>query len=158
MRMTEPTNKDIMEGIERLEALVKMGLRQRLSDKKEKLAQEIQRRGRMTSGEVEQFFNTSRNWALKMMRDVGKQPGFRIFPGDIAKKIPSTLIYDRALIVQDQNKAIDLLLAERSRISFADVQDELGVDFSRVKQIINEYVTVNPNCRIVDGNKLEKVT
>ncbi|MBI3036513.1 hypothetical protein HYY73_02025 [Candidatus Woesearchaeota archaeon] len=137
-----------------MEALAKLAVRQKLSDKAGKLAEEAQKRGRLTSSDVDKFFGTSRGWALHLMEKVGSQPGFRFVKGESASKRPSVLVYDPSLIVQDQYKAIDKLIAEKPTVIFYEIMDALGVDSTEVRLLLNDYVEVRSNCKVVDNNKL----
>ena len=150
------TFKDVMESLESLRGMMGLLLRQRLTDKKERLFDEVTRRGRMTISQVTEHLGISRTHGLTLMKEVGKQIGFRFQKGDQSSRRPSCLIFDRSLIVTDQNNKMLGLFKDRESVSYADLMNLFGIGLPDAKIIAKDFVDGNKGYKIDDPRILKQ--
>ena len=148
------TLNDIVERLEALEGMIKILVRQKMSNKQEKLMDEVMKKGRFDVKQTMNFLGISRPHALTLMEKLGKQFGFRFRKGDQNTRMPSIILYDKSLILQDQKQRIEQLLNTKKIVSFFDIMNEFGVEISEVKQIVKIFLDGNDDYEIKEGNKL----
>jgi hypothetical protein len=147
MREIESFMKEIKEQLENMNGLLKMLIREKMSDKEDKLLREVKKMGRLETKQVMAFLNISRPHAITLMRKVGQKLGFKFVVGDVNQKRPSIIMYSESLILKDQYRKIDELLKAKGSVTFAEIMKELHLDFKQVKQLVPEYVSNRSNCK-----------
>ena len=100
--MTDSTQ----EQLDRIENLLRTLIRQKYGDNLDRLRIEVERRGRMSSKNVREFLNISKQHALTMIEKLARYPGFHMVRGDNARAVPSSITYDASTIIKDQERII----------------------------------------------------
>jgi len=153
----EFTLKDLMDIMQENNVLLRILVRQKQSNKLQKLMDEVQKKGRMCSRQVDVFLGVSRNWAINLMSKLGEEHGFRFSKGNINQKRSSVVIFDKSLIIKDQNKKIEDLLNSKETVTFSDLMSELRMDISELMMVVDDFVNHNKDYQIIDNNKLVRV-
>ncbi len=151
------TIKDIVERLDSIETIIRTLVRQKMSNKSERLMDEVTKKGRLNVKQVESLFNISRPWAINLMGKLGKEYGFHFTKGDINKRLPSIITFNESLLIKDQHNKIQELLNTKGTVRFYDLMQEFGKDITEIKNIVNEFVKDRTDCKIVEGNKLVKL-
>lgn len=142
----------ILEKQQCLESMLKVLMRERISNKQERLMSEIEKVGRMSTHDVMRFLNISRPHAITLMRSVGKQMGYTFRIGDKIKQCPSLVWFDKNELLEFQFKKIDGELVKHKEIRLYDLMSVLGMSLERVKQITAQYLSKNKGKVSFDEN------
>ena len=142
----------IDERLNTLEGLLRVLVKQRQSNKFEKLMDEAKRKGRLTSRQVGDFLGIKRPYALEHMKGLGKELGFVFRVGDATT--PSTITFNESLIVQQQNKEIQKLLSKKNELTLFDIISYFNVELQEAKIISNNFVDYSNGKYILAGNKI----
>lgn len=144
------------ERFDTLEALIRVLVRQKLSNKAEKLMDEVQRRGRLTTSHVISFLNVSRPHAITLMRKVGEFPGFKCRIGDKTKQYQSVVIYDKSTVIQDQINIIKKLFVKNDIVTLSQIMEALGMDLENAKQIATHFVSTITEYELQENKIVKK--
>jgi len=145
-----------MEELEHIEAMIKILVRQKMSNKAEKLMNEVMIKGRLNTKQVMNYLGISRPHSLTLMEKLGKQIGFKFKNGDPRTRRSSIIVYDESQIIKDQHKRIDKILDIKGIVNFRELMNEFGMGVNDIRLIVGDYVNVHKECEIEDENKLAR--
>jgi hypothetical protein len=153
-------NSDLHERLESIdnrliiiEQLLRISVRAKMSDKGSKLLDITREQGRINVKQVMTVINISRTYALTLMRNAEKQPGYKFIKGNNSLRTPSQLIFDADLIIKHQFKKIEELLTKNDPLPLATIMDALSLDLQEAKLCAERFSETHKNFRL-DINKL----
>ena len=134
--------------------LIQIILRKKLGKSATSLQDEVVRRGRMDVNDVKDFTNFSKEWSLTLMRKLSKLPGFRFRVGDSGKRLPSVIVYQASLLVQDQYRKLTGMLQNKEKVSIMDIMEEFAMDLKKAKNLALGFVEENKEYVLHEDNKI----
>jgi len=139
----EITNEQIYERIGVVEDLVRASVRAGKSDKLRELEIEVKTRSCMKVSEVQTYFGgISRPWALKLMKELGKEPFFKFLLGDKEQKRPSSILHNRQESKKETLEKMSKALIASKQLSLSELADLLNLKkYEYWLQIIRGYVS-----------------
>ena len=142
--MDEKDAKDINERLENIEGLMRVLVRQKVSNKSEKLMEEVKTRGRMNTNHVMEFLNTSRNHALNLMKKVAEFPGFVFRVGDKQRRSTSFLVFDENKVIRDQCVFIQDFLKTSDELPLMALINKFNTDVNDARLMAENFVNSYP--------------
>jgi hypothetical protein len=149
---TPSNNTD--EKLDAILELLKFVVKQRISNKKNRLIEEMQNRGRMNTGEVMTFLGVSRTWAIDMMKKVSEHPGFSYIGGNKETQRPTIIIYNESKVINDQMIRIKKSLDKNLILTFNEIMISLDVPINTARIIAEYFISQNKGFVIYEENKL----
>ncbi len=156
-------NKKLYDKLKDIEELLKISLRANSSNKFQLLLSEVQSRKRLNVQQIQTLLGgVSRNWALELMKRLGREKHFKFVVGDVKLQRGSLVIYQEQEAIQENYSKIKKLLQNKEVVSFADIRNCLGLEnneigFGFTQNIINDFVNENEGYLIQNRNKLVKI-
>lgn len=128
---------------ETMEVLMRHLVRQKLSNKQEKLMDGVIKRGAMSVKQVMDCLNISRTYALTLMERLGKEIGFAFFRGNREMRFPSRIVYDQSKVLKHQYTKIKELFSQKDYVTFHDLINVFATDLNGAKVIAHTFVSMN---------------
>jgi len=120
-------------------------MRAKLSDKKEKLQDQVMHTGRIDTKTVMRLLTVTRPHALNLMRFVGDLPGYIYRPGDPHRKTSSILIYDKSQVLKQQFQLLSEVGAGKESITYFEIMQSLGVPVDEAQLLAREFCAKHPD-------------
>jgi hypothetical protein len=152
--MTSEHSSAVMEKLDVIESLIRVMVRQKMSNKQEKLMDEVTKRGRFSTQQVMDYVGVSRTQALIYMKNIGKNAGYRFSKGDPKTKMSSALLYNESMVLKDQYQQITNLLKETKMVTLADLMRLFQMNLQGAKHLAQEYLELHKECELQDDNKI----
>ncbi|MBI2546460.1 hypothetical protein HYV81_04735 [Candidatus Woesearchaeota archaeon] len=147
----------LMGRLDAQDAMIGVLIRQKMSNKQEKLADEVSKLGRMYTKQVRNFLGCSRPHALNLMEKLGTQAGFRYVKGDQKTKRAGVIIYSASFAIQDQHTKLKRLLTEKESVTYHDIMAAFDVPIHGAKDIAAIFVESVQGFKI-DGNRIVSIS
>lgn len=133
--------------------LLKTLVRQRMSNKLERLHETVKEKTMLDCGQVERMLGCSRPHALTLMRKLAKLPGFRFRVGTQEFHQPSVIVYDVSAAARDQDKQLLALFEKSASVTLMDIMRSFGVTIREARTLACNFVDAHPEYNL-DENKI----
>lgn len=158
--MKEKTNNDIYHKLESINDLIRVLIRQRKSDKLNLLEDRVKEKARMNKKEVVDFLGCADNWALKLMKRLGNQEGFRFILGNKITKRGSVILFEGHKLRRIQLENLKSLFKDRIKeLTFSEIMNKINRDLEFVRELAFDLVGEDKKFQIGGdlSNKLIKI-
>jgi hypothetical protein len=155
--MTEKyTIKDVVENQSVILKLLEVVIRQRVSNKEEKLMAEVKKRGRMVVREVVSYLGISRQHSLTLMKNVSEHPGFSFRIGNSERKVSSILTFDNSKMIQDEMNIITGFIEKKGEMRLADMMNTFNVDIENAKNLAQNFLAIKKEYEMKETKIVKK--
>jgi hypothetical protein len=163
----EITNELIYEKLVNIERMLESLTIYNKSDKFQILEKEVRITKGMNVNQVQTFLGgISRNWALNLMKKLGKENHFGFVLGDKSLKKPSLIIYEEDKVKKEKHDKIKELVDKENIVTIAQIAEflhlTLGDNLIIIRKIIKDFIEVEKQkgheYYIKEENKLCKKT
>lgn len=126
---------------------VKVLVRAKLSNKQEKVMEEIKLRGRMTKIDIVRFVNVSEKQALTYMERIGEFPGYSYSRGTSGGRRAGIIIYENSRVLHDQIRMLKELARkeanEAGTLTLWQIMNATGYDLAQTKELVKAIAEVD---------------
>ena len=130
-------------------------VRQKLSNKKEKLMNYVKERRKLYTKNVMRYLNISRPHALNLMEWLGKLPGFKFYRGSRQLRTSSIVMFDEKSIIKDQNEKIKNKFLLQGKVTLHDILELFDVSLTEAKIIAETFIKMHKEYKFME-NKIVK--
>jgi hypothetical protein len=145
--------EDYNERFDTLENMLAVLIRQKLSNKQDRLMVEVQKTGFMKTSAIMKLLNISRPHAITLMRQIGEMPGYRCSIADKSKKSVSVLRFDASLRIKDQCIIIKKMFSENAYVTLHQIMEQFELILDDARELAKLFVDAYPEY-LLDENKI----
>ena len=149
-------NEDLMNELQAIKQLLLANVRSKLSNKQQRLYEEVRHRGRMNSVQIKDFLKVSNTYAHTLMKQLNEMPGFSLSKGSREQRRSSVIMYDDAKKIKDENNKLLELFSVKEIITLSEVMAHFGIDLAEAKHIAYQFVEQYQEYKLEENKIIKK--